>query len=333
MFSKAKIINGSLASIPWEEASKIYTNAGNNALHNAILALEAQYDEWYQKERQRRELLAESFNPEAGSFEGDVNLEYKLPELSQDEKRKIINTAGDAALLEFFIKPYQLKSFGMKVMEEILVLYKNHKLNNAGEDGTICGLQYMNDNFDPKDHKALGIYRFLMYNQRSSWLSGSATKEGKRFNNLVPLILFAHKLYNNVDYSRWSRKTLRYVVNSHLCEAMLTELPELTIERALELRDIGLTAKGEKRSALTTYMLYGLNSTELGKVPNLSKIMALQVWCAHPNNRTKYMVLDPKSWDTMPTPLIKTDIFEKPAGSVWDVPTEPVRSVSDLPWL
>lgn len=168
----------------------------------------------------------------------------------------------------------------------------------------------MEDNFRPDDDYALGIYRMLMINQRSSWFTGSATKEAKRFCNLVPLILFAHKQYNNIPYSAWDRETLRYVVNSSLADAMLTPLPELTIERRLELRDIGLMQKGEKRSASSTYTLTGLNNTELGNVNALSRHMCLQTWCAHPTNRTINMVLDPNDWDNMPTPLIGADVFK-----------------------
>lgn len=307
-----RIINGSLASIPWEEAYRIYENAAALALANYKDAREAHYRDQYEKELTRRNLLQESLNPEAGSYEGDFNLEYSPPPLSAVEIREVRQKGGEEALLEYFIKPYQLKSFGMRVMEEILVVYKNHKLNKAGPGGTICGKQYLLDNFNPKDEKSLGIYRFLQFNQRSAWLGGSATKEGKRFNNLVPLILFAHKLYNNTPYSSWSRETLHYVVNSQLAEAMLLEPPQLSVERKLELRDLGLMAKGERRSAQTTYMLYGLKNTEVGELNNLSKAMLLQTWCAHPTNRTKYMVLDPQNWDEMPTPLVSPDIFKQP---------------------
>ena len=308
-----RIINGSLASIPWEEAYRIYENAATLSLANYRDAREAHYQDQYAKELQRRNLLQEQLNPEAGSYEGDVNLEYSPPAMTTEETREVRQRGGEEALLEYFIKPYQLKSFGMRVMEEILVIYKNHKLNKAGPSGTICGKQYLLDNFDPKDEKSLGIYRFLQFNQRSAWLGGSATKEGKRFNNLVPLILFAHKLYNSIPYNSWSRETLHYVVNSQLAEAMLMEPPTLSTERKLELRDQGLMAKGERRSAQTTYMLYNLKNTEIGELNNLSKAILLQTWCAHPTNRTKYMVLDPKDWDAMPTPLVSPDIFKQPS--------------------
>lgn len=325
-----RIVDGSLASVPWEEAYKIYENAASLALADYRDAREEHYKEQFRQEDSRRRLLAASLAPEGGGFEGDVNLEYSPPAMTTEEVREVRQKAGDEALLEYFIKPYQLKSFGMRVMEEILAIYKNHRLNNLGAEGTICGKQYLLDNFDPKDKHALGIYRFLQFNQRSAWLSGPATKEGKKFCNLVPLILFAHKLYNDVPYNRWGRENIHYVVNSQLATAMLAEHPELSVERRLQLRDIGLTAKGEKRSAQTTYMLYGLKGTEVEKLDSLSKAMILQTWCAHPTNRTKYMILDSADWDKMPSALLNAEIF-KSAESF--KPLEPQKPALDIPWF
>lgn len=304
-----RIITGSLDSIPWEEAYKLYASATEEAVRNYIASVNEKWQAKYDAEARRRALLEESLNPEGGSFEGDLNLDIEKPVITDHELRQVRLKAGDDALGEFFIKPYQLKSFGMRVMDEILAMYKSHKLNKAGPEGTICGRQYLLDNFRPTDTRALGIYRFLQYNQRSNWLSGAATKDGKRYCNLIPLILYAHKLYNNVPYNRWSRDTLYFVVNTQLADAMLTPYPEISLERRMELRDIGLTAKGEKRSATTTYMLYGLNSTEVASLNGLSRAMFFQTWCAHPSNRTKYMVLDPTDWDSMPTPLIGSNVF------------------------
>lgn len=135
MFRKkytTKIINGSLASIPWAEANKIYTTAAIKGLSDYTASMHAQYHEAFEREKSRRELIAGSVNPEAGSFEGDVNLEYSPPALSEAESRVVKQKAGEKALQEHFIENYQLKSFGLRVMEEILVIYKNHKLNKAG---------------------------------------------------------------------------------------------------------------------------------------------------------------------------------------------------------
>ena len=178
----------------------------------------------------------------------------------------------------------------------------------------------------------MGIYRFLMIDARSGYLERMHSGDSKKYCTIVPLILYAHKLYNNVDYSRWERETLHYVVNESLCEAMLTETPELTTERLLELRDIGLVQKGEKRSPMSTYSLYRLGETELKHCNTLVKLMLCQTWAAHPSNRTKYMILDPMNWDKMPVPLVDTNIFKVPKtmeASVHTPISAPKQSVDD----
>ena len=333
--TSTRTITGSLDQIPWEEAYNIYENAAQQELAAYRAARTEKYYQEFQQERQRRLLVQESYNPEAGSYEGDLDLEFVEPPLDAEEIRRVRQHAGDAALGQHFVQAYQLKSFGMQVVEQALVVYKNHHINRAGPGGTICGKQYLLDNFKPNDKRALGLYRFLQLNQRSGWLGGPATKEGKRFCGLVPLILYAHRLYNNTPYSQWSRETLHYVVNSQLADAMLCEPPQLSIERALELRDLGLVAKGTRRPATTTYMLYNLKGTELDGLNALAKCMVLQTWCAHPQNRTKYMVLDPKNWDEMPAPLASSSPFAKPeAHTVATVPGGVVAGISaDDLWM
>ena len=113
---------------------------------------------------------------------------------------------------------------------------------------------------------------------------------------------------------------------------MLATHPELSVERHLQLRDIGLTAKGEKRSAQTTYMLYGLKGTEVEKLDSLSKAMILQTWCAHPTNRTKYMILDSADWDKMPTALLNAEIFKSAETLKALEPQKPTPAL-DIPWF
>jgi hypothetical protein len=72
-------------------------------------------------------------------------------------------------------------------------------------------------------------------------------------------------------------------------------------------------------------------------VPELAQTMIAQIWCAHPSNRTKYMVLDPKNWDAIPAPLISSDIFGSGTGGNISSGGLPKRKSSgdnpDFPWL
>lgn len=310
-----KTYSSNLESIPWAEAARIYQEAADTAEANTLEAAQSVYATNYQQRRRDAVRLAGIDETEA-SYEGDLGIEFNPPELSPLQKRRIRSKAGGAALGEYFIKPYHVRSWGIKLLDQIVSEFSRHKLNALGSEGTISGLQYLKDNLDPKSERDLGIYRFLMLDGRSDYLDKMGSGEAKKYCTLVPLILYAHKLYNNVDYSRWERESLHYVVNESLCEAMLTETPELSTERLLELRNIGLLQAGKPRSPTSTYSLYRLGDTELSECPSLVKIMLCQTWAAHPSNRTKYMVLDPMAWDKMPTPLIDVNIFKVPATAV-----------------
>ncbi len=310
-----KTYSSNLASIPWEEAARIYKEAADTAEANTIAAMQSAYDSSYNQRRKDAIRLAGIDETEA-SYEGDLGIEYNAPKLSSLQQRKVRAKAGNDALAEYFIKPYHIRSWGLKLLDQIMVEFSKHKLNSLGSGGTISGVQYLKDNLDPKSERDMGLYRFLMMDGRSNYLEKMGTGEGKKYCTLVPLIMYAHKLYNSVEYSRWERETLHYVVNESLCEAMLTETPELTTERLLELRNIGLMQAGKQRSATSTYSLYRLGDTELAECNTLVKIMLCQTWAAHPSNRTKYMILDPMNWDKMPTPLIDVGIFKTPQTAV-----------------
>lgn len=310
-----RILSSNLESIPWSEAARIYKEAADTAEQNALEAAKSAYDTQYEQRRRSAIKLAGIDETEA-SYEGDLGIPYTPPQLTQLQRRRLRAKEGNAALAEYFVKPYHLKSWGIKLLDQIVAEFSKHKLNALGSGGTISGVKYLQDNLDPKSDRDMGIYRFLMMDGRSEYLEKMGTGEAKKYCTLVPLILYAHKLYNGVEYSQWERETLHYVVNEALCEAMLTEIPQLTTERLLELRNIGLMQAGKQRSPLSTYSLYRLGDTELAECSGLVKIMLCQTWAAHPSNRTKYMILDPMNWDKMPTPLVDSNIFKVPKTSL-----------------
>lgn len=323
-----RTINSNLNTIPWEEAARIYKEAADKAESNALAALESIHSKTYLSRRAEAIRLAGIDETEA-EYEGELGIEQTQASIAPEDKRRLRAKAGNDALKEYFIKPYQIASWGIKLLDQIVAEFSKHKLNSLGSSGTISGLQYLKDNLDPQSERDVGIYRFLLMDSRSEYLPKMGTGEAKKYCTLVPLVLYAHKLYNNVDYSRWERESLQFVVNEALREAMLTEIPELSRERMLELRDIGLTQKGAKRSPMSTYSLYRLQDTEIGHCNGLAKIMVCQTWAAHPTNRTKYMVLDPMNWDTMPPPLVDVNIFKAPQTAVVQEPVKILKPASD----
>lgn len=321
-----KIITSNIDTIPWEECNRVYLEAADQAEANALLACTALAQR--NNDRLRRDALRlAGISETEASYEGDLGIEPGVAHLDPQARKDIRRKAGNEAIREYFIKPYQLRGWGTKLLDQLVAKFSTHKLNSLGSGGTISGLEYLKQNLNPKDPKIMGMYRFLMLDSRSDYLEKMGSGDNKKYCTLVPLILYAHKLYHEVPYSQWERETLEYVVNDALCEAMLTEIADIEPQRLLELREIGLQQAGTRRNPQSTYSLYRLGDTELGNYNALVKIMLCQTWAAHPTNRTKYMVLDPHRWDTMPPPLLDNNIFKEPPALKASSPAP-----LDLPW-
>jgi hypothetical protein len=135
------------------------------------------------------------------------------------------------------------------------------------------------------------------------------------------------KKYQGVQYSHWDITHKTNLVDKNLLEAMCWQ-PDgnsdlkaglanfgLRKDRLLELRQQGLTLKqgkdaGVAKPPTSAWCLRGMQNTELADVPKLVGTMLTQIWVAHPSLRTEYMILDPQSWDTMPEPLVTSDVFK-----------------------
>jgi hypothetical protein len=62
-----------------------------------------------------------------------------------------------------------------------------------------------------------------------------------------------------------------------------------------------------------------MQTTEFKDTPDLAQVMLTQIWCAHPENRTKYMILCTHAWDHIPAPLISNNIFSKTESNKYDL--------------
>lgn len=153
------------------------------------------------------------------------------------------------------------------------------------------------------------------YPKRSSLVDKQTEAKVRNYCSLVPLVMSAFKKINNIGYAAWDPSEINGIVEPNLCAAMsLPSLPEVSRDEVIETRELALTPKtgksaGVMRSPLSTYSLYIPADSPLYDLPTLAKIMMCQTWCAHPNNRTNLMVLNPLEWDDMPEPLIETNIF------------------------
>lgn len=193
-----------------------------------------------------------------------------------------------------------------------------------------------------KNEFSMGVYYFCTSNEKA--VQKQYDKDGSPYCNLVPLILAAFKKMQNIKYSEWNRDKLDLIVHSRLYAAMTADYYPFSKDDLLQFREIGLTTKsgkseGTTKSAITTYGLNGtphewkVTDPETGEIvtvegpgtwPALTRMMLCQTWCAHPQNRNNYMILDPKDWDRMPEPLVEENITK---------PSKPEEfSMSKLPW-
>lgn len=198
------------------------------------------------------------------------------------------------------------------------------------EDGKIDSKHYINDNFAP-DNWHRGLWLFLMTEPRGNMIVGRQyDNEYKPYSSLVPLILAAHKLINNIPYSSWSKEGLGLVVNPSLLEAMTYEGDlDFTTDELVEFRNQGLVIQtgklaGQSRNPVSATMLYGIIDPRWKALPKLTRVMLAQIWLAHPENRTDLMILDPRNWDKMPKPLESGDIFTPEPKKV--------EKLTSLPW-
>ena len=178
----------------------------------------------------------------------------------------------------------------------------------------------------------IGMWRIATRLPRSH-LVGTQIKN-PNYSGLVPLILAGFKKYRNVPYSSWSKAGVEHIIGTELFEAATAEVPEVTREELLVIRDKGLTYKsgkqvGQVKKPTSAWSLTGIQDTVIGGLPRLTQTMLTQIWVAHPTVRTDLMILNPLDWDTMPQPLLATEV-------IVDVPKNKakplIQKVSDLPW-
>lgn len=322
-----------LKSIPFDEAFRIY----NDAAEIAEATAEAENTEKYQAYISKLETNWTDTHeaPYEGNFSDEVPYQ-KSPDLPRVRRR-----AGQAALITDFIPRYKLDTIMQTWVMPQIIKWLVHKPLVLEEmttaEGKISGRKIIEATFDRNNAWDVGLYYFLMLDSRSPYIKSQYKGDGRTYCSLVPLIPYAWKLLKNIKYSDWDRNTLDWVVNDSLYKAMTCEVPELTREEILEAREQGLVYKtgvkaGTARNPISTYKLYDTTGTKLHGMPELAQTMLSQIWCAHPQNRTKYMVLDPKSWDSIPTPLIAESLFS-PNTSKYTPVTASNTDSANLPWM
>lgn len=320
-------ISKSFSGLPWAEAFEVYKTAGDEWQEMAALAQKSAEDAAYESFISRKETML--VDSESGAYEGQLRDEHPQNNRMPLENRAYgRRKAGQRALVDKFIKGYNLGDWSESVMPQIITKVGNMTLSR-NENGLISGKRFILDNFKTDADK--GLWAFLMLDTRSSYLGTQYKGSSKLYSTLVPLILYAVRLVRGEAYTAWDPAELRSVVNNDLADAMLFRTEHWpTKEELVEGREQGLIIgsgkdAGKKRSPISTFKLYATVGTCYQSMPPCLQVMLAQIWVAHPDNRTKYMVLDPLNWDKVPAQLIETELLDPKLPHTGSYE-------SDLPW-
>jgi len=157
------------------------------------------------------------------------------------------------------------------------------------------------------------LYRLAMLRRSQLIKNQTQTPE---YAQLTPLILLGLKRHQGFSYEQFRDFSgLNYLLEPQLYEALvLEEMPQLTNTRLLEIRQQGLTYMtgknaGQTRQAESTWKLYGIQGTEIGRLPTLTQTILAQIWLAHPKHRRNTMILNLNDWDSQPEPLIEGEVL------------------------
>lgn len=314
-------------NIPWEHARTAYLESAAIAESTALAAHEDEYATHLDK------LHADYDGGESGAYEGNFSDSEVMPSLSPTKLLQLRDKAGQAGLIERFVTAYGLIDHVHLFMPQVITTLASMTLKRS-DNGLISGLRFRNENFNTD--KLKGLYRFLMMDSRSSYLKQQYTGTNRNYCALVPLVMYAHKLVHRVPYSAWDPAEVEYVVNKQLADAMTCKPGVIPNAALLDSRAEGLKIRsgahaGTSNNPVWKHRLAGpqLKTGVLKDVPYLGQVMLTQIWCAHPDNRTNFMILDPNNWDRVPIPLVTVEVLSDPKP---EKPSFTKSHAIDIPW-
>lgn len=166
--------------------------------------------------------------------------------------------------------------------------------NNTGKyDATL-----MLTELKKQDINVVRLISFLYRCNRSNMIKSQTAQP--RLGSLTPLVLYAHKLYNRVEYNEWDKKSphIKFFLGRPLeCILQVTTPITLTHDFVIELRKEAL---GE--GATTGYRIkkFTYNKINYSSMTVLGR-MLLQTWLANVSIRNEEsMILDPWDWEKVP---------------------------------
>lgn len=216
---------------------------------------------------------------------------------------------------------------GLLIMDAIVSeLSKLPYKDYVSKNGKYNGIELIKNSFDTSQPWIKGVITFVRFNTKK--MLYPKAYEGIPYNPLVPIFLYAFKLYHDVPYSSWDYKSLDRLVHDDLYHAIspALDIPKYEQQEWIQIRQAYTTLKGEVKRPESYYPAFAPNvkRKEFDCLPKYTKIMLTQIWAAHPEHRSKFCILDPMNWDNIPESLEGDgDIF---------IPSEKSVSVNSLDW-
>lgn len=310
-----------IKELPFQEVFEAYMETYNEITEVRQAELDYEYAEELRQKEQ------EYSDTHEAPYEGNFSDSVPKPTLDVD-KEMVQKRTTDAIKTKFLVK-YGIHLHTDWIMPQIVTLLGNMPVER-NSNGLISGKKFISNFSTPW---LRGIYYLNKINTKSTYLHLQYKAPSKEFGALVPLVLYAQRLVKGIPYSAWDRDELHYVVHSDLCDAMLSDPHTFTKDELLFIRNEGLTVKsgaseGERKNALTTHKLSGVTNPAWNELPPLTQVMLSQIWMAHPEAKTKYMILDPYNWDKMPPALVTAEVLKTdPKLKKFNSP-----SAADVPW-
>ena len=320
-----------IKNLPFEELHSNFLAIKNGLIESSLAEINSIAQSSY-----KRKILSYKANycSEGSDEQEDDSLaDFKpIVTLSIKDLDSIIKSATDQSVDEFVAKHDIFASWSW-LGSQMLAHLASYKLPSSNN---ISPTDFLSMNLTNAREK--GIYRLVAKVPRGRILKEHTKAEHLAFCALVPAYMAAQKQYNGIAFSNWSSEGLEHLVDADMYAAMTCQaLPrDLSSDEILAIRNKGLQYKSRAKQTLghikqyspaTYHMLSNISDTPLGPLPRYAKVMLAQIWCAHPQNRTEFMVLNPFSWDDVPPPLISSEIFSSPKNPVhtdlganrWDI--------------
>ncbi len=250
-------------------------------------------------------------------------LQYKFQTLKETIEVKTANVSA----VNWFVDKFNIAASWKWLGPQLLSYLGSYKLP-AKRDGLYDCNDYLSLNIN--SDRDLGIFRMITKVPRSSLMTKQTLPEHLPVCALVPIYMAAQKKMNDVPFSLWDKSSIGSIVDGELATALRLEPMEDMPSNAelLEIRAKGLKYISKSRKNLgaeksynpeTYHQLHNIKDTPIAQLPRFARVMLCQIWCAHPVNRSKYMILDPWNWDNIPDPLIASrPTVQKTTTQQWE---------------